>query len=241
MTPVPDVTIILLPACDSPACDRIYAETLPLLQRSLTSIGADPAAEIIVVEALADAVLAEWVREQAAPDRRLTLPRLPLCSPERARNVAIAAARAPLVAFLQAGDVWYPGKLGLQRALHAGMPQLGFSFTDALQPAADCAGLESVLAGWPRFHARQGHRKSPFLLGPDALAQLSAEKVVVTSTVVARTDLLSAAGGFAAERSPTAAWDLWLRLASRSQVACRMVPTAETATRHSPTRRWAAA
>ena len=43
---------------------------------------------------------------------------------------------------------------------------------------------------------REVAKPGPFLLGRDAVAQLYAENVVGTSTVIARTDLLRAVGGF---------------------------------------------
>jgi hypothetical protein len=240
VTPDPDVTVILLPAANAAGCADSYAEALPRLLRSLASIGDDPLAEIIVVEALADPAVAVWLATRVAADARLVRPRGPRCGPARARNLAIASARAPLVAFLEAGDVWCPRKLGPQRALHAGHPQLGFSFTDAANVAATGQDGGRVLAGWPRFRARHGAQTGAFLLGPDARAQLSAEPVVATSTVVARTELLRGVGGFSADPAPTAARDLWQRLAERAPVACRLDVTVEVAAPHAPMVQWAA-
>jgi hypothetical protein len=237
----PDVTIIVLPASDLAGCEFSYAETLPPLLRSLASIGDDPTAEIIVAEGLAEPAMAAWLTTRAASDPRLTLPPTANCGPARARNLAIAAARAPLVAFLEAGDVWCPGRLGPQRALHAGHPRLGFSFTDAWQSAGDGEGCISLLASWPNFYARHGGTPGASLLGADALAQLAMENVVATSTVVACTELLRAVGGFSLGRAPTAAWDLWLRLAGRAPVACRPIATAAIAARQVPVANWAAA
>jgi hypothetical protein len=237
----PDVTIIVLPPSDLAGCEFSYAETLPPLLRSLASIGDDPTVEIIVAEGLAEPAMAAWLATRAVNDPRLTLPPTTRCGPGRARNFAIAAARAPLIAFLEAGDVWCPGRLGPQRALHAGHPRLGFSFTDAWQSAGDGEGCVSLLASWPGFYARYGGHRGASLLGPDALAQLATENVVATSTVVASTEALRAVGGFSGGRAVTAAWDLWLRLAGRGPVACRPIATAAIASRQVPAMSWAAA
>ncbi len=53
-----------------------------------------------------------------------------------------------------------------------------------------------------------------------APAALLAENVVGTSTVMARTELLRAAGGFDPHMPQSEDWDLWLRLAARAPVGC---------------------
>ncbi|WP_431272769.1 hypothetical protein [Dankookia sp. P2] len=80
----------------------------------------------------------------------------------------------------------------------------------------------SCFGYWPHFAAR--HAPQPqgpaFALGRDAQAQIFAENVVGTSTVVARTDLLREVGGFRTEWGSAEDWDLWLRLAARAPVGC---------------------
>ncbi len=100
--------------------------------------------------------------------------------------------------------------------LHHAHPQIGFSFTDCrhVTPAGEDRG--GGFAFRPRFHARHGRRKAPFLLGKDGLAQLYAENVVGTLTVIARTDMLCASGGFDETLPSTEDWELWLRLAARA-------------------------
>jgi len=223
LIPAPDVTIIVA------VCAECGGEVLPKLQRALASIGGDPAVEILVVEDGADPHVGTWLGAQAAADPRMLVLRGPRGGVAAARNIGIAAARAPLVAFLDPGDVWQRAKLGAQRALHAGHPDLGFSFTDATIGAPAGTGEGSALAGGPRFRLRHRARRTAFLLGRDALAQLFAENVVATSTVVARTDLLRDLGGFAPALADAAEWDLWLRLAGRAPVACRPAVTVAAA------------
>src|SRR5262249_57319122 len=49
-----------------------------------------------------------------------------------ARNTGIRLSRAPLVAFLDADDVWMPAKLERQLALFRADPELGVSYTRRL-------------------------------------------------------------------------------------------------------------
>ncbi len=222
----PDVTIVV--AVGGAEAGR----GLDGLQRSLESIGGDPLVQILAVpHAGVTAGEVDWLCARAAAD-----PRLAVLTDDagegdaaagsretaRARNRGIAAATAPLLAFLDPGDVWLPGKLGAQRALHAGYPALGFSFSDARR--AGTSGRGGVFAAAPRFHARHGGHGGTFLLGADARAQLAEEDVVPTSSVVARTHLARKAGGFPLDIAAPER-DLWQRLAGLAPVACRAEPT----------------
>ncbi len=229
MTTRPDLTII------------VHANGQPYgLRRALASIGDNPRAEIVVIDDRAaeddgDAHPHRWL----SADPRLLVLRGERQGRAQARNLGIAAARAPLVAFLDTEDVWYPGKLGPQRALHAGHPGIGFSFTDATLVNERGSAAGTALGGWPRFRARhQRAMATAFLLGSDAFAQIRAENVVTLSTVVARADLLRDANGFATDLGDAAEWDLWLRLACLAPVACVPAATAMTAMgRPAPTTR----
>ena len=236
MTECPDVTIVMPVGGAAADCG------LPGVLRSLASIGADPRVQILAVPCPgAPDGAAAWLAARAADDPRLTVLDLALCADAaaadltaagpggmaRARNGGIAVAAAPLVAFLDPGDVWLPGKLSAQRALHAGHPAIGFSFTDARRIGTSGREGGRALAGWPRFRERHGRCASAFLLGADAQAQLSDENLVVTSTVVARTDLLREVGGFVPGIAAPE-YNLWLRLAELAPVACRPEATAQS-------------
>lgn len=190
------------------------------LPRALASIGAAPEIEILVVDdGSTDGTAALLARFGAADPRLLVLPG-PGRGPAAARNAAIAVARAPLVAFLDADDRWRLDKLAAQMELHAARPGLGFSFTDYRHVTAEGGDRGPCFGFWGRFSARHAGQAGGFVLAADAMAQLFAENVVGTSTVIARTDLLRALGGFDETLRQGEDWDLWLRLAALAPVGC---------------------
>lgn len=121
----------------------------------------------------------------------------------RARNRGLAVAGAPWVAFLDDDDLWSPLKLRTQLdALAAAAADYAYSaavFVDGggtpqrFDPAPD-----------PQTVARE-LRGSDVVGGP--------------STVIVRTELARALGGFEPSLSVLADWDLWLRLAARGRPA----------------------
>jgi glycosyltransferase involved in cell wall biosynthesis len=202
-------------------------DALRWLPRAIASVGGGPGVEIIVVDDGStdgtEAFLAALMR-QAPGLRAITGPGRGAAA---ARNAGIAAARAPLIAFLDADDRWRLDKLAQQAALHTARPDLGFSFTDYLHRKPDGRLSGSCFEFWPRFAARHVAQPGGFELGSDALAQLYAENVVGTSTVMARADLLRALGGFDEGLAQAEDWDLWLRLAARAPVGCLPQPLVE--------------
>ena len=72
------------------------------------------AIEVIVVDAGSRDATAELVECQKNNGRPVRLLRQEAMHPAKARNIGIAAARAPLIAFLDADDLWPAGKLERQ-------------------------------------------------------------------------------------------------------------------------------
>lgn len=120
-----------------------------------------------------------------------------------ARNRGIAAARAPLLAFLDGDDLWYPQKLARQLDALARRPRAALCYAVARVIDAD---------GQPR-----PERKPRRPLGADPFAALARGNTIILSSVVVRRAALLAVGGFDESLSVLGCedWDLWLRLARR--------------------------
>lgn len=180
-----------------------------------------PNVEIIVIDDGSTDGAAQWLEAQSAE----ATPYLTTLAgggegPSVARNRGIAAARAPLLAFLDADDVWLPGKLVNQVAFHAANPETAFSFTNYLHVDPEGRSYGTCFEYWPAFRRIAKSASMPVsyqhLTSPHA--RLITENVVGTSTVMARRDALQNASGFDASLRYAEDWDLWLRLAVAGQV-----------------------
>ena len=157
--------------------------------------------EVIVVDdrsadgtaAAVGAILDERVRLLEGPGR----------GPGAARNVAIRAARSPLLAFLDSDDVFEPGKLARQLELLAARPDAGLAYTghaffgDVVPPPRPEGPEDRLADGYGKLFLR------PYFL---------------TSSVVARREVIEAAGAFD-ERLPLVEdYDLYLRAAAAAAI-----------------------
>jgi glycosyltransferase involved in cell wall biosynthesis len=196
----PDVDVVIpvrngarfLPAC----LDSVIAQTYP------------PRAIIVVDDGSTDAtpqVLSEFARRRPELQIIRSEPR----GVSHARNLALQASRAPFVAFLDADDVWEPSKLGRQLALFEGQrPRLGFVYCayrlidESGRPVAD----EQILE--PRA---RGCIFSELLIHGNIVSGSG-------SAVVVRRKVLDLVGGFDERLFLGEDWDLWIRLASVSEI-----------------------
>jgi UDP-N-acetylmuramoyl-L-alanyl-D-glutamate--2,6-diaminopimelate ligase len=172
---------VVIPAHDAAdtlgdAIDSVLAQTRPV-------------EEIIVVDDGSVDATGEVARSFGDKVRLLEQARL---GPSAARNAGVAACRAPLVAFLDADDLWGADKLERQ--------------VDAL------ARTGAVLCATDWVRARPA-TSSP----PSRLSAISTDDLLVlnrfqTSTVVVRRDAFARAGGFSSRLDGAEDWDLWIRL-----------------------------
>lgn len=190
---------------------------LAWLPQALGSITAPPGEqlEILVVEDGSTDGTGAWLARQSIPGLRVLVG--PAQGVAAARNLALQVASAPLIAFLDADDVWHPGKLANQLRAHRQDPDLLFSFTDYHHVDEAGIGHGTAFDYWPAFQHRRGQTEFERL--SDAAAAILAAPAVGTSTVMARRDALQSARGFAADLAIAEDWDLWLRLASLGPVA----------------------
>ena len=129
-------------------------------------------------------------------------------NPGRARNAAIAVARAPYIAFLDSDDLWEPRKLERQLAMMLAEGGCGWSYTGIT--IIDDEG--KLLAVEPNRHwtTYRGQVFERVVRDPAS---------VRTPTVVATTELVRGVGGFDEAIDCGEDNDLWMRLALRSS-AC---------------------
>ena len=137
-------------------------------------------------------------------DPRVVVERQAAAGLTRALGRALARARAPLVARLDADDVARPDRLERQHAFLAAHPEVGLLGSAAR--VVDEAGREVGAIHPPEDDAalrRDLIRRNPF----------------VHSSIMARRALVTQAGGYDPDFSVAQDYDLWLRLAALTRMA----------------------
>jgi hypothetical protein len=212
---------------ERPICSVVIPthNCLSLLGAALASVEGQTGCniEIIVINDGSTDGTGDWLETIASEKPWLRVFHTGGIGPGEARNEGIAAARAPLIAFLDADDWWWPGKLERQIAYHAAHPEAVLSFTDYLHVTHGGESRGSCFEYWnPRFP--RGIGTDYFALN-DALSVILETNLIGTSTVIARKPALENAGGFGREASAED-WRLWLALAANGPVACSRSITA---------------
>jgi glycosyltransferase involved in cell wall biosynthesis len=141
---------------------------------------------------------------------QLKILRLKHCGvPAAVRNAGLRAATGEFVGFLDSDDIWLPQKL--QAQMHALRLNNACLWSYTHFALIDASGRHMV----ERRTNLQARSQDKVL---DSL--LREESTVVTPSVVVRRDLLEELGGYDETLRACEDYDLWLRLASRSEASC---------------------
>jgi glycosyltransferase involved in cell wall biosynthesis len=138
----------------------------------------------------------------------------------RARNTALAVARAPVLCQLDADDLWEP------RFLEAMLPELD-------PPGVGVAYCNVTILGHPEGHA--DYIGDPSIHPRDRFPELAEANPIPCPTAVMRADAVRAVGGYAGWLHSVEEWHLYMRLAiagwrfayRHEQLARYRWPTAE--------------
>jgi glycosyltransferase involved in cell wall biosynthesis len=156
--------------------------------------------EVIVVD---DGSTDETTARLEGYGDRIRCVRQPHRGVSAARNHGVRLARGSWLAFLDSDDQWLPGKLVAQLTLHTAERRFGLSQT---------------AERWVRNgrHVNQcAHHQPP--TGEFFMASLL-RCVVSPSAAMVRRDLFEAVGGFDESLAVCEDYDLWLRLAARTEL-----------------------
>lgn len=179
------------------------------IARALASVRAQEGVgtEIIVIDDASCDGTADAVRAAIRPGENITLLQLPLNSGvSAARNAGIRLARAPYLAFLDADDIWLPGKLQRQVATITADPAITL---------VSCNSQQTDAEGRP---LKEGHVNRPPVQGADAWKTLLVYNFLPTPTVLTRTALVRELGGFDEQLAVGEDLDLWIKLATRGKI-----------------------
>ena len=173
----------------------------PLVVEAVNSVLAQtrPADEIIVVD---DGSTDDTAERLAAFGAAVRYVRKDNGGVSTARNRGVAEASGDWIAFLDADDVWHPHKLEVQCAALARRPDLCLLGTGTYK--------------WPGAHPDLGEEPVVKEVRFDSLV---VRNCLVTSTIVARTETLRAAGPFDVALCGPEDHDLWIRVAQLTPTA----------------------
>jgi len=125
--------------------------------------------------------------------------------PSAARNHGVRLCEQPLVAFLDADDVWHPRKLELQMWHIERDPELGLLATDSFD--------------WPAAMFPDAPGAGGGTLTPVTWEQLVIKATILTSSIIVRRDVLSQAGDFDGTLCGPEDRDMFLRIAEVARLA----------------------
>lgn len=191
----PDFTVVL-PVYNAAA--TLEATVASVLAQTCTSF------ELIAIDDGSNDDSLARLLALAASDERMRVISVKNGGVSAARNIGIDLAKAPLVAFIDADDLWDPGKLARHAEFHRADPAAAASYARIAFIAQDATDLAGA-----RTFSSLGSRKIKLA---DVLGE---NPVCTTSNLVVRRNWFEVAGGFDASLSFAEDQELVARLVAR--------------------------
>ncbi len=185
-------------------------DTAPYVRQTVASLfaqSASPLEVVVVDDGSHDDSLAVLA---SIDDPRLTVAVQANRGLAGARNSGLRLARAPVVGFCDADDLWYPHKAARHLALLAAEPDVGLTFSYS-------AYLDQHGAPTGQYLLSRCHR-------PSARDLIRRNHIGNGSTVVARRAVFARAGLFDESLGSCEDFEMWVRAAACSSFAVRLVP-----------------
>ncbi len=214
----------------------------PVITRAVDSVLAQDGAdlEVIVVDDGSTDDTRHVLRSRYAGDDRVVCVFQEQAGVAAARNAGLARARGELVAFLDSDDRWQPGKLALQLACLARVPEAGMIWTEmrAVDGAGDIvpgSSLRSIFTFRAGFEELFAHRiplgeivdgATGTLYWGDVYDGMVVGNLVLPSAAILTRARLAAVGGYDEKLAVAGEdFDFFLRTCRAGPVAFIDVPT----------------
>lgn len=176
--------------------------------------------EIVIVDDGSTDASWRWICQQSDLHSNIVALKLDHVGSSTARNQAVRIASGKYIAFLDSDDYWYPDKLNQQIEMMDANPTMGFCFTNYDLIDETNAHTTDCFSYWNRFNQMiRKQARNAFQL-PTPAADIFAENIVGTSSVMVKRDLYLEYDGFDHKLSTSSDWDLWLKLALHTNVGC---------------------
>lgn len=171
--------------------------------------------EIIIVNDNSDDGSAEYLEQISKNNPSIKVITTDGLGAAAARNIAIELSEGQYVAFLDADDYWYPGKIAAQLAVHQENTNIGMTFTNYDHFNESYKKIIDCFSYWNQFRGLHG---SVFFIN-NPLNEIFAHNLIGTSTVMIKKSVFNKVGLFNTKMTYCEDWQLWLKVCEHFDVA----------------------